>query len=123
MSEFNHKNVIKVRWLNLETNSVIAFVACASVLFIFGKLFVLPMKKILKVIMNSFLGGILIYIINIVGASFNFHIGLNLGTSIFIGILGVPGVVLLVILKFMIWQNNFIKCYNFVIFRYNSRLF
>lgn len=103
MSEFNHKNVIKVRWLNLETNSVIAFLACVSVLFIFGKLFVLPMKKILKLIMNSFLGSILIYIINIVGASFNFHIGLNLGTSIFIGILGVPGAILLVILKFMMW--------------------
>lgn len=86
----------------METDSIIAFLACVSVLFIFGKIFVLPMKKMLKLIMNSFLGGLFIYIINIVGASFNFHIGLNLGTSIFIGILGVPGAILLVILKFMI---------------------
>lgn len=85
----------------METNSIIAFLACVSVLFIFGKILVLPIKKFLKLLMNSVLGGILIYIINIVGASFNFHIGLNLGTSIFIGILGVPGAMLLVILKFM----------------------
>ena len=102
MSKFNHKNVIKVRWLNLETNSIIAFLACVSVLFIFGKIFVLPMKKILKLIMNSFLGGLLIYIINIVGASFDLHIGLNIGTSIFVGMFGVPGAILLVILKCVI---------------------
>ena len=85
----------------METNSIIAFLACVSVLFVFGKILVLPMKKILKLLMNSVLGGILICIINIVCASFNFHIGLNLGTSIFIGILGVPGAILLVILKFI----------------------
>lgn len=85
----------------METNSIIAFLACVSVLFIFGKILVLPMKKILKLLMNSVLGGILIYIINMFGANFNFHIGLNLGTSIFVGIFGVPGAILLVILKFM----------------------
>ena len=44
----------------------------------------------------------LIYIINIVGQGFGFHIGLNYITSIFVGILGVPGAVLLVIIKILI---------------------
>ncbi len=58
-----------------------------------GEFFILPVKKILKLIVNSVLGGVLIYIINFCGASVGFHIGLNIGTSIFVGILGVPGAV------------------------------
>ena len=83
-------------------NNVLTFLACICFLFIFGRVFILPIKSILKLILNSILGGILIYIINIVGQGFGFHIGLNYITSIFVGILGVPGAVLLVIIKILI---------------------
>ncbi|WP_368671203.1 pro-sigmaK processing inhibitor BofA family protein [Klebsiella pneumoniae] len=36
--------------------------------------------------LNSILGGISIYIINLVGANFGFHIGLNFFTSVIIGL-------------------------------------
>ena len=45
------------------------------------------------------MGGILLYIINLVGMAFQFHIGVNYITAIFVGILGVPGAILLMILK------------------------
>lgn len=64
--------------------------ACIFFLFIIGRIFILPLKSILKLVGNSILGGILIFIINIVGAMFNFHIGLNVGTAIITGILGIP---------------------------------
>ena len=68
-------------------------------LFLIGKIFILPIKSVLKLVINSCIGGLLIYLINLVGGLFSFHIGLNYITAIFTGILGVPGVVLLVILK------------------------
>lgn len=86
----------------METNTIITFLACIIILFIVGRIFIVPLKKILKLSINSILGGVLIYVINIVGATFGFHIGLNIGTSIFVGILGVPGAVFLIILKLMI---------------------
>ncbi len=86
----------------METNTIITFFACIIILFIVGRIFIVPLKKILKLAINSILGGVLIYIINIVGATFGFHIGLNIGTSIFVGLLGVPGAVFLIILKLMI---------------------
>ncbi len=86
----------------MDGNSIIIFLGCLIVLFIVGKIFFLPLKTIFKLIINSILGGFLIYIINIIGASFGFHIGLNVGTSIFAGILGVPGVIFLIILKLLI---------------------
>ena len=55
--------------------------------------------KIIKLIFNSILGGVLIYFINQIGASFGLHIGLNLSTSVFIGVFGIPGALLLILLK------------------------
>ena len=48
---------------------------------------------------NSILGGIIIVVINLVGGMFSFHIGLNYITVIVIGILGVPGAILLTVLR------------------------
>lgn len=86
----------------MEINTIITFVACIIFLFIFGKVFILPLKSIFKLIFNSILGGVIIFVINLIGANMGFHIGLNIGTSILVGILGIPGAVLLVILKLIL---------------------
>ena len=83
-------------------NNLITYLACICFIFLFGKLFIVPLKKILKLILNSILGGISIYIINLVGANFGFHIGLNFFTSVIIGLLGLPGAICLIIVKLLI---------------------
>lgn len=83
----------------MDTSSIITYLACICFIFVFGRIFIVPIKKVLKLILNSLLGGLAIYIINLIGAGFNFHIGLNVFTSILVGILGVPGVICIVILK------------------------
>ena len=88
--------------INLDFNVIITFIVCILFLVILGKIFVLPFKSILRLIGNSIMGGLIIYIINLIGGLWGFHIGLNLITSIFVGILGIPGAVLLIILKFII---------------------
>lgn len=72
----------------MDTN-LITFLACISFLFIFGRIFIVPVRKILKIIFNSILGGIVIYLINLIGAGFNFHIGLNFFTTIVIRDIGI----------------------------------
>ena len=83
----------------MEINMTIIYIACIFFLFIIGKMFVLPIMKIMKLILNSVLGAGLIYLINLIGNAFEFHIGLNIVTSIFVGILGLPGAILLIIVK------------------------
>ena len=60
----------------------------------------------MKLIINSIIGGILIYIVNLVGASFGISIGLNLFTSVFVGITGIPGVIILVLLIVNIHKSS-----------------
>lgn len=70
--------------------SIIAYLACVCVLLIFGRIFILPIRMIAKLLLNSILGIILLYIINLIGASFSFHIGMNWITIVIVGILGAP---------------------------------
>jgi len=86
----------------LDFNSIITFLACIIFIFIFGKIFILPLKSVFKLIFNSILGAVLLYIINLIGANLGFHIGINIFTSICVGILGIPGAALLVILKLIL---------------------
>lgn len=86
----------------MDFNNIIAYIACIFFLFIFGKVFIVPIKTILKLVLNSVLGGVVIFLINFIGAYFNFHIGLNLVTSIFVGLLGIPGAIVIVIIKLLI---------------------
>ncbi|MCI8617725.1 MAG: pro-sigmaK processing inhibitor BofA [Clostridia bacterium] len=85
----------------MDTN-LLTYLACICFLFIFGKVFIVPIKKILKLVINSILGGVAIYLINLIGGTFGFHIGLNIFTSVLIGLLGLPGTVCLVIVKLFI---------------------
>ena len=93
----------------MDLNTIIIYFACLIVIFIIGKIFYLPLKHIFKLLINSILGGVLIYIVYIVGASFNFHVGLNFGTAIFTGLLGIPGVVVLVLVKVLIGWVEFLE--------------
>ena len=88
--------------IKLNLDAIVIYIACICFLFLFGKIFILPIKNILKLVLNSILGGCMIYIINLIGALFGFHIGLNYVTAIFTGILGIPGVVCLIIIKLLI---------------------
>lgn len=87
----------------METNNVIAFFACLFFLFIIGKIFIVPLRIIFKLIINSIVGGIIIFIINLIGGLFNFHIGLNIITSIFVGLLGIPGAIVVILIKLLLW--------------------
>jgi len=59
-------------------------------------------KILKKLLVNTILGAVLLAVINFIGIYFNFNIALNIYSAFIIGILGVPGLVLLIFLKFMV---------------------
>lgn len=83
-------------------NNILIYTTCLIFIFIIGKIFIIPIKYITKLLINSMLGGIILYFINFIGTNFDFSIGINIFTSIFVGILGIPGAVLLVILRIIL---------------------
>lgn len=82
----------------MDTNMLLIYIACIIGIFIFGKIFIVPIKIIMKLIINSVLGIILLYLINLIGGIWGLHIGINVVTTLVVGILGIPGAILLTIL-------------------------
>ena len=74
----------------MDFSTILIILGCIIGLWFVGKIFSIPLKAILKLITNSVLGGLLIFIINLIGGAFNFHVGLNVVTAILVGILGIP---------------------------------
>jgi inhibitor of the pro-sigma K processing machinery len=81
-------------WLGLAA----AFVLVA---LLFRFLFV-PLRLVLKLLLNGLSGLIMLYIVNYAGAWFGFHIGVNPVTALTAGLLGIPGVVLLAGVKYLL---------------------
>ena len=80
--------------------SIVIFLLCISFIFVFGRVLILPIRKIMKLIANSFFGGILLFVINYVGSAFGgFYIGINIWSSLVVGILGIPGAIMLILIK------------------------
>ncbi|MGN1300612.1 MAG: pro-sigmaK processing inhibitor BofA family protein [Clostridia bacterium] len=83
----------------MDIKILLIYVACIIGIMIIGKIFIIPIKIIIKLIMNSILGAILLYLINLIGVMWGLHIGINLITVIIVGVLGIPGAILLAILS------------------------
>lgn len=79
----------------------VIFVLCIIALVIIAKIFLWPLKKILKLIFNIIFGIFLILITNILGESIGLHIPFNIVTALIAGILGTPGVIALIVLHYI----------------------
>ena len=47
--------------MDLNIN-IITYLACICFLFLFGRIFIVPLKKILKLVLNSIIGGIFLLV-------------------------------------------------------------
>ncbi len=85
----------------VDVGVVLAYAAGIILLLVFGRLFLAPVKVILKLALNSLLGAAAILLANWAGSIIGFHMALNIYTAFIVGTLGIPGFILLSILKLM----------------------
>lgn len=78
------------------------FFGCIIAVVIIAKILSWPFKIIFKLLINIILGGLLLMVVNIFGAGFGLHIPFNTITALISGILGLPGVILLIILQYIL---------------------
>ena len=83
--------------LGVEAGVFLIYAAAIIVLFLFGRMLLLPMKLLFKLIVNSLVGGVFLVLINIAGAGVGIVMPVNIITAVIAGVLGLPGVAGLVI--------------------------
>lgn len=93
----------------MDWNLILAYAGGLLLLYFVGKLFLFPARLFGRLIGNAILGGIVLLLINWtgsmlanVGAGFTFHLPLNLFTALIVGLLGVPGVLLIALLQWLL---------------------
>ena len=68
------------------------------VLFIILKILSLPMKIIVKFLINAVVGVVVLYVLNLLGVG----LIINWITALIVGFLGIPGVIIVAILQFVL---------------------
>ena len=84
--------------MGLETKIALIFL-CAFLILGVIRLFAAPLKIMLKLILNTLLGFLALFLLGLTAPLTGFALGLNLFNALVIGVLGVPGLVLLVLLQ------------------------
>lgn len=63
------------------------------------KAFRKPLKWIGLLLFNGIVGGIFLLVINLIGGFFDFSLAINPVTALIVGFLGIPGIILMIIVK------------------------
>lgn len=77
---------------------IIGIIIACVLIVIFAK----PLRALIKIAVNSAIGGVCIVIFNFVSQLFGFFIGVNALTAVTVGILGAPGFVMLLLLQLIL---------------------
>ncbi|WMM24411.1 pro-sigmaK processing inhibitor BofA family protein [Tissierella sp. MB52-C2] len=86
----------------MELGTIFYYIIGLFLLYIIGLILVWPIKKIFKLVGNGILGGLILLLFNTIGKYFGLGIAINPLNAIIVGLLGVPGVILLLILQMII---------------------
>ena len=81
---------------------VMAYSAGIMFIFMISWIFVKPLKFLGRLILNSVLGALFLIIFNYFGQFTGVYIGVNVVTTLLIGILGIPGFIAILLLKLLI---------------------
>ncbi|MFA9422774.1 MAG: pro-sigmaK processing inhibitor BofA family protein [Sedimentibacter sp.] len=81
---------------------ILAYSAGIMLIFMVSWIFVKPLKLLIKLLINSILGALVLIIFNYFGQFTGVYIGVNGVTALSIGILGIPGFVAILVAKLLI---------------------
>lgn len=81
----------------LEVGIFLAYAAGLFVIYIMGKLLIVPIKWVARLMLNSVIGGVIILLVNLVGDQVGIYLPLNILTAAIVGILGAPGAACLLV--------------------------
>ena len=85
--------------MGIDFNVVIAYVVGLLLLFVIGWLLITPLKLLLKFLLNGVIGGLMLWVLNLVGGYIGISVVINPVTALIAGFLGVPGVILILLLQ------------------------
>lgn len=88
--------------MQIDYAAVIAYAIGLLLLYIVGRILIMPLRIVLRLLYNGIIGGIALVVINYLGGFVGINIAINAVTALTVGFLGIPGVVMLLILRYIV---------------------
>ncbi|SHK17991.1 inhibitor of the pro-sigma K processing machinery [Geosporobacter subterraneus DSM 17957] len=88
--------------IGMEINIILAYAFGLILLYIVGYVLLVPIKIVIKLVYNGIIGGIALLILNFIGGFFQIGIAINPITALVAGFLGVPGILLMLGLRYLL---------------------
>ncbi|ADL08856.1 pro-sigmaK processing inhibitor BofA family protein [Thermosediminibacter oceani] len=85
--------------MQLDIGAIVAYAFGLLMLYVIGRVLLGPIKIVLNLLYNAVIGGIILVLLNFMGSYVGLHIAINPVTALTVGFLGVPGIILLIVLK------------------------
>lgn len=84
----------------METIAIILIAVIA--VFLILKLLTAPIRFAAKMLINALVGFVVLFLLNFAGSLVGLSLGINWFNALIVGIFGAPGVVLLLLLKYLL---------------------
>lgn len=88
--------------MNIPFDAILAFAVGFAVMALLGYLLLVPMKFLWRMAAGGVLGAIALAVINFFGSMTGFTVAINPFTALTVGLLGLPGALLIAVLSFYI---------------------
>ena len=85
--------------LTIQPTMVLYFALGLVLLYIAGWFLLVPLRLLLKLTFNSIVGALALVLFNLLGGIFSITLPINPFNAVVVGLFGVPGVVLLLIIR------------------------
>ncbi|MBQ8526702.1 MAG: pro-sigmaK processing inhibitor BofA family protein [Clostridia bacterium] len=79
--------------------TVVGYLLGLLIIFVAARIFFAPLKVIVRLLINSVIGIGILFVINLMKPVLNIYIGINAVSALVVGILGIPGLCLLMLLQ------------------------
>ncbi|RKD28807.1 pro-sigmaK processing inhibitor BofA family protein [Thermohalobacter berrensis] len=88
--------------IGIELSVILAYAFGLVLLYFIACFLLVPLKFLVKLIVNGIIGGVILLLINFFGKFIGIAIGINPITALIVGFLGVPGIILLLVIQYII---------------------
>lgn len=85
----------------IQMETVVFVLFAVAIIFLIARLAAAPAQMMLKLLMNSLMAVVMLCFISLLGDSWGVHLPINPVTILLIAILGLPGLLLVAVLYFL----------------------
>jgi inhibitor of the pro-sigma K processing machinery len=82
--------------------TIVLIAAALGLLTLLYKILKTPIKLALKLLVNAIVGFLSLFVVNLLGSLIGISLGINWLNAIIVGFLGLPGVILLLLIKYLL---------------------